>query len=768
MKQSIFKFKRVLILFALVAASAAAQQIDPTTQINWPNSTGAGAPLISCTIANYGQPYTDTTGHTSYVCDSTGWRALAGGSGGAVNSVFGRTGTVVAVSGDYTVAQVTGAAPIANPAFTGNASLTNSSTLGPATFTITGNNSTGNEAALYLYQGASFQGAFSVDSSSNVHIANNAIDLFNTGGNVSGNLHTADLNLNAWDITGAGKATVTVGNGGQANSGSGGFSVYSGRTSPSLWFHVDGTTVKFSALAGAATYCLQADSTGLVTNTGSACGSGGSMTWPAAAGIAVYAGGSAWGISLTAPASAIVGISDSQTLTNKSIAGSEINSSTVGSTYGGTGQNWGASSGIPSFNAGVASLYNSSCSSASSALTWNNSTLTYGCNTISGSGTVTDGSGVTTANIIPVSTTTAHTLGYTPNSTFNLLAPAITANDTVATVGFGNIFTGANRFGATTNFGTASTTTGGLYLFNSGFSGSDEILATGQASSFTATIPTLTANTFFGMLNLTQTFTGVNTFSSAAAGTPALVVTNSGTSNVSVASFLGPSLTSGYSMWLFLGQAATANNSGLLSFNYIGAGSAYNHALVGIASAPTAMSVFPNGGVQLGTIAASTSPIANGVTLSNSTAATSATCTVGGGYGLWGFDWASSASTASNWTITPTCVAGNPTVSNTLTIANSIASSSVPAYVVINGVTITGYGTTGTITGTALTATCDTGTATVNGAIVGHPVSVSSTTGADVGGAFNLRASVTSTNTVTVYVCGTGTPASLAYNVTVF
>jgi hypothetical protein len=77
-------------------------------------------------------------------------------------------------------------------------------------------------------------------------------------------------------------------------------------------------------------------------------------------------------------------------------------------------------------------------------------------------------------------------------------------------------------------------------------------------------------------------------------------------------------------------------------------------------------------------------------------------------------------------------------------------------------------GTTGTITGTALTATCDSGTASVTGAVVGHPVVVSSTTGADVGGAFNLRASVTATNTVTVYVCGTGTPASLAYNVTVF
>lgn len=77
-------------------------------------------------------------------------------------------------------------------------------------------------------------------------------------------------------------------------------------------------------------------------------------------------------------------------------------------------------------------------------------------------------------------------------------------------------------------------------------------------------------------------------------------------------------------------------------------------------------------------------------------------------------------------------------------------------------------GVTGTITGTVLSGTCDSGTASVTGAVVGHPVAVSSTTGAVVGAAFNLRASVTTTGTVTVYVCGTGTPASLAYNVTVF
>jgi hypothetical protein len=40
-------------------------------------------------------------------------------AGGGVTSVFGRMGAVVAASGDYTVAQVTGAAPLASPAFTG-------------------------------------------------------------------------------------------------------------------------------------------------------------------------------------------------------------------------------------------------------------------------------------------------------------------------------------------------------------------------------------------------------------------------------------------------------------------------------------------------------------------------------------------------------------------------------------------------------------------------------------------------------------------------
>lgn len=46
-------------------------------------------------------------------------RSMAGGGSGGVLSFNNRTGPVVSQSGDYTVSQVPGAAPLASPAFTG-------------------------------------------------------------------------------------------------------------------------------------------------------------------------------------------------------------------------------------------------------------------------------------------------------------------------------------------------------------------------------------------------------------------------------------------------------------------------------------------------------------------------------------------------------------------------------------------------------------------------------------------------------------------------
>jgi hypothetical protein len=62
-----------------------------------------------------------------------------------VSSVFGRTGAVTAQSGDYTVSQVTGAAPAASPTFTGTA---NFAAIGAAG-NIAGNTFTGGNATQY-------------------------------------------------------------------------------------------------------------------------------------------------------------------------------------------------------------------------------------------------------------------------------------------------------------------------------------------------------------------------------------------------------------------------------------------------------------------------------------------------------------------------------------------------------------------------------------------------------------------------------------------
>ena len=79
-----------------------------------PNGTGGSGypatPTVSGTPTT-GQVLTATSGTTA------NWQTPSGG--GAVSSVFTRTGAVVAASGDYTVGQVTGAAPLASPALTG-------------------------------------------------------------------------------------------------------------------------------------------------------------------------------------------------------------------------------------------------------------------------------------------------------------------------------------------------------------------------------------------------------------------------------------------------------------------------------------------------------------------------------------------------------------------------------------------------------------------------------------------------------------------------
>src|SRR5450631_2784458 len=72
--------------------------------------TAAPAGTSSIGISNDGNFYISTNGGVPQ-------QITTGGS--AVTSAFGRTGAVTAQNGDYSVAQVTGAAPLASPTFTG-------------------------------------------------------------------------------------------------------------------------------------------------------------------------------------------------------------------------------------------------------------------------------------------------------------------------------------------------------------------------------------------------------------------------------------------------------------------------------------------------------------------------------------------------------------------------------------------------------------------------------------------------------------------------
>jgi len=81
--------------------------------------TGA-APLASPALTGVATSPTPSPGdNTTKIATTAFVTAAVAAAASAVTSVFGRTGVVVATTGDYTVAQVTGAAALASPTFTG-------------------------------------------------------------------------------------------------------------------------------------------------------------------------------------------------------------------------------------------------------------------------------------------------------------------------------------------------------------------------------------------------------------------------------------------------------------------------------------------------------------------------------------------------------------------------------------------------------------------------------------------------------------------------
>lgn len=134
------------------------------------------------------------------------------------------------------------------------------------------------------------------------------------------------------------------------------------------------------------------------------------------------------------PSGTIVGATDTQTLTNKSIAGSEINSGAVGPAYGGTGQNESSATGIGQWSSGTYSVATSlpGGTTATTQSAGDNSTKVATTAYVASPGaiaptTVTASGIITGANDTTRVTTTTMTNSWT---TTGLVLPTVPVNTT--------------------------------------------------------------------------------------------------------------------------------------------------------------------------------------------------------------------------------------------------------------------------------------------------------------------------------------------------
>ena len=95
----------------LSVGSSSQFQVGSTGAVTAPSVTVSG-PVAATTFSGSGAGLTGIP-----------YSAITGSPAGGVTSVFGRTGVVTATTGDYTVSQITGAAPLANPVFSGNVGI---------------------------------------------------------------------------------------------------------------------------------------------------------------------------------------------------------------------------------------------------------------------------------------------------------------------------------------------------------------------------------------------------------------------------------------------------------------------------------------------------------------------------------------------------------------------------------------------------------------------------------------------------------------------
>jgi hypothetical protein len=107
----------------LTRGAAGKLYVGNGTAGNYTGTLIAGNVGIGTTTPAYPLTVNGTTSATAYCINGANCITSWPSGGGGVTSVFGRTGVVVSASGDYAVGQITGAAPLASPTFTGTVTM---------------------------------------------------------------------------------------------------------------------------------------------------------------------------------------------------------------------------------------------------------------------------------------------------------------------------------------------------------------------------------------------------------------------------------------------------------------------------------------------------------------------------------------------------------------------------------------------------------------------------------------------------------------------